>query len=359
MEHNRRSVHSAFTVATIRKLPSGKWNVQVRRKGYPAQTGTFRTLAAAERWARDKEDQADKGTLVDLSAAKETTVDGLMEKYLADITPRKRSKTPEASRIALLRRELGRHTLAGLTPEIVAQWARGRLKAVSSDTVRKELNTLSHAIDSAPLWSIHLPANPVTLARPLIRLAPGNQRERRLVPGEFRRLLKTSTGPHRALWVWLAESAMRRGEVAAMKPEHRRGDLLRIPDSKTGKPRTIPITRHMARAWKELPFGMKPDSITQAFDRACERAGIEGLRLHDLRHEATSRLFEKGLQIQEVAAITGHSDWASLKRYTHPSPDAIARKLAAARPGRRRDPARPPPAASPSSSSEPESDPPK
>ncbi|MHB1565221.1 MAG: site-specific integrase [Acidiferrobacter sp.] len=55
----------------------------------------------------------------------------------------------------------------------------------------------------------------------------------------------------------------------------------------------------------------------QAFERACEASGIEGLTFHDLRHEATSRLFEKGLNPMQVAAITGHKTLQMLKRYTH------------------------------------------
>ncbi|MGI0021189.1 MAG: tyrosine-type recombinase/integrase, partial [Nitrososphaera sp.] len=47
------------------------------------------------------------------------------------------------------------------------------------------------------------------------------------------------------------------------------------------------------------------------------RAGIEELRFHDLRHEATSRLFEKALNVMEVASITGHRDLRMLQRYTH------------------------------------------
>ena len=69
--------------------------------------------------------------------------------------------------------------------------------------------------------------------------------------------------------------------------------------------------------------GARPDSISQAFERVCrlassgKAAGIEGLTFRDLRHEATSRLFEKGLNPMEVAAITGHKTLQMLKRYTH------------------------------------------
>ena len=64
-------------------------------------------------------------------------------------------------------------------------------------------------------------------------------------------------------------------------------------------------------------WGMRPDSISQAFERVCKAAGIEGLTFHDLRHEATSRLFEKGLEIMQVKTITGHKTLQMLLRYTH------------------------------------------
>ena len=61
--------------------------------------------------------------------------------------------------------------------------------------------------------------------------------------------------------------------------------------------------------------------------RACKRAGIRGLRFHDLRHEATSRFFEKGLNVMEVASITGHKDLRMLLRYTHLRAEDLAEKL--------------------------------
>ncbi|MGB5198580.1 MAG: tyrosine-type recombinase/integrase, partial [Sedimenticolaceae bacterium] len=57
------------------------------------------------------------------------------------------------------------------------------------------------------------------------------------------------------------------------------------------------------------------------------RAGIEDLRFHDLRHGATTRLFEKGPNIMEVASITGHKGLRMLRRYTHLKAEDLARKL--------------------------------
>jgi integrase len=73
---------------------------------------------------------------------------------------------------------------------------------------------------------------------------------------------------------------------------------------------------------------MAEDSITQAFGRICQRCGIDDLRFHDLRHEATSRLFENPeFGMMEVAAITGHKTLIMLKRYTHLRAEDLAAKM--------------------------------
>ena len=72
-----------------------------------------------------------------------------------------------------------------------------------------------------------------------------------------------------------------------------------------------------ALSGREKLFNRQPDSVTQAFGRACRRGGISDLRFHDLRHEAISRLFERGLSVPEVAAISGHNDFRMVARYTH------------------------------------------
>ena len=75
-------------------------------------------------------------------------------------------------------------------------------------------------------------------------------------------------------------------------------------------------------------FPLTPTGFGCIFNRAVKRSEIEGLTFHDLRHEATSRLFERGLEIQEVAAITGHQTLQMLKRYTHLRAEDLAEKLA-------------------------------
>ena len=67
--------------------------------------------------------------------------------------------------------------------------------------------------------------------------------------------------------------------------------------------------------------------VSGAFLKLCRREGIDDLHFHDLRHEATSRLFEKGLNPVEVATITGHKDTRMLMRYTHLRAEDLVKRL--------------------------------
>ncbi|WP_298172108.1 tyrosine-type recombinase/integrase [Acidithiobacillus sp.] len=74
-------------------------------------------------------------------------------------------------------------------------------------------------------------------------------------------------------------------------------------------------------------FGTTYNGIHESYVRACRRAGITGLTFHDLRHEATSRLFEKGFNPMEVSTITGHKTLQMLKRYTHLRAEDLAKRM--------------------------------
>jgi integrase len=76
------------------------------------------------------------------------------------------------------------------------------------------------------------------------------------------------------------------------------------------------IIESMPKAAKEI-FPYSTDAIGAAFTRACKVLGIDDLVLHDMRHEGISRLFEMGRTIPQVASVSGHRSWQSLKRYTH------------------------------------------
>jgi integrase len=98
---------------------------------------------------------------------------------------------------------------------------------------------------------------------------------------------------------------------------------MKNPGSKLGNdvacdlpPEALRIIRAMPRTVPTI-FDSSPDAISAAFTRACKLLEIKDLHFHDLRHEGVSRLFEQGKTIPQVASVSGHRSWSSLKRYSH------------------------------------------
>jgi integrase len=134
------------------------------------------------------------------------------------------------------------------------------------------------------------------------------------------------------------ETGMRRGEILSLTWENVHLDkrYVHLPDTKNGDSRDVPLSPAALELLRELLRNIRADqcmfqshyeALKSAWRRACDRAGINDRRFHDLRHEATSRFFAKGLNVMEVAAITGHKDLRMLQRYTHLIAKDLARKL--------------------------------
>jgi len=311
-------------MASISKRSKG-WQVQIRKQGYQNISKRFDKKADADAWARMTESEMDRGVFIDRTEAEKTTFAEVLNRYLNEVSIHKLGYKQEKSRIkGFLEHHIASRYLATLKSLDFTNYRESRLLLVSGTTVNKELNLLGKIIDTARKdWSINMD-NPVRLIR---RPKNNRPRDRRLSAEEENLILKTTKSETLSRIVLFAlETAMRRGEIANAK--WRDLDLsecvLRVPETKTGEPRTIPLSRKaieviesISEVESDFIFGLRAESISQAFDRACERADIRNLHFHDLRHEATSRLFEKGLNPMQVSAITGHKTFEMLKRYTH------------------------------------------
>jgi integrase len=206
-------------MASIRQFPNGRWQAQVRRRGLVPTAKTFGTKSQAERWARLVESEIDRGVFVDRSEAERTTVAELIERYLKEVTPGKKSWRNEAQRLRFLARRFGRYSAAAIrTPDLV-QYRDQRLQAgLAHSTVAKELNSLSKLFDTAIRdWGLPLISNPAKLVR---RPAPGKARERRLLPGEEEKILAACRASQAQLLAAVVEVAihtgMRLGELLAL-----------------------------------------------------------------------------------------------------------------------------------------------
>lgn len=327
-------------MAAIRKRGE-KWQVQVRRLGQLSVSRTFIRLKDAQEWARSSEVAADReGLGTDRSVLKKLTLGELVKRYRDEIVAKKKSAQVETIVLdAFARHPICNKSLAALKIADFIRYRDERLEDVAAATVRRQLNPIRHMFNVAiDEWGIPLPENPVAK----VRVKGADQRrERRLKPGEFERLVQVAVAcqtPHLAAIIEFAvETGMRRGEILAMRWEHLQLDkgLLLIPETKTGHPRTIPLTPRAK--WllstrlgtQGRVFSLSANALRLAWERGTRKAGIEDLHFHDLRHEAISRFFEMGLTMPEVGSISGHRDARMLLRYAHAKIEELAAKLSA------------------------------
>lgn len=316
-------------MATVTKRATG-YQVQIRRRGYPCLSKMFDSKREAESWARHYEAEMDKGLFLDRSEADRTTLAELLERYLIEVTPHKKSASTEQRRIERFLREesLAKYKTTALTGKLIAAYRDKRLGEVTGSSVNRDLSIISHVLNTAiKEWGLHI-TNPV----PLIRKPKENsQRERRLLADEESRLLteidsKTNNPWLKPIVIFAIETGMRRSEILSLEwanvdPTRR---VARLLDTKNGEGRSVPLSARAVQVLEVLPrsidgqvFPVSAESVKLAFVRAVKRAGISDLHFHDLRHEAVSRLFEKGLNVMEVASISGHKTLQMLKRYTH------------------------------------------
>ena len=323
-------------MASFRKR-GDKWQARVHRKDHSPVVKSFNTKAEAAKWARHTESQLDLGTLA-LKAAM-PRLDRIVERYLSEVTPSKKGAAQELNRgRQIARTSLGRMQLDKIRTEVVSKYRDGRLREVSNNTVRLELAFISVVFEQcAKEWGYKV-SNPVKQ----IRIPkPGKPRQRRLLPGEEDALLaacaaSSATYLH-SLVVLAIETGMRFGELLSITGDNvdLKARTIHLPDTKNGHPRTVPLSTRALGAIRSLPSGYKdrvftgkPGSIRAAFGAALTRSGVgSDLRFHDLRHEAVTRLFEKGLNPIEVGMISGHRSMSMLQRYTHMRPEGLFSRL--------------------------------
>lgn len=329
---------------TIRRRDTGKWQAIVRLVGLRQRSRTFHLKSDAIAWARQTEGQLLKGDLdAGLDVLHRTSLATLIERYRDTVTIHKKSAASETVLIdALLRQPFTGLSLAALTPRHFADYRDARLRKVKSSTINHDLTILNHVYKMARAeWAVPV-TNPLAGLR---RPKADRPRDRRLMPGELDRLLHAADecrNRHvRPVIEFAIETAMRRGEILSVTWRHVDLDkrVLHIPNTKTGTPRTIPLspgamavlTRPIV-AGSERPFPLTIESFHMAWKRLVKRAKLIDLHFHDLRHEGVSKLFELGLTIPEVALVSGHKDVRMLFRYTHLRAEDVGAKLWSAKP---------------------------
>lgn len=343
-------------MATIRKKGNLQWHVQIRKKGFEPITKTFNTRADAALWAKTVESEMGRGIYVSRAEAERTTLHDALSRYLAEITPKKKGQSQETVRInrwlgikkkkpdnepepapslgRLIEMQLVKRTLASLRSADFAKLRDERLKEISPATLHRDLSLISHLFTICNKeWGIAV-TNPLqNIRKPTIN----NARNRRFEEDEENQLYEALEGCNntwmRPLVELAVETAMRQSELLKTTWKDVKESSIHLADTKNGTSRDVPLSSRAKAILKALPvsiggrvFPTTQSAVVQAWKRACERAKIENLTFHDLRHEATSRLAQK-LPLQDLMKVTGHKDTKMLARYYHPRVEDLARLL--------------------------------
>jgi integrase len=337
-------------MATIRKLPSGKFNVQVRREGHPALTATFPNRTEAKAWATKIEDDINQGKHFGYSRVRTLAdaVDAFTKLKTTIKTADDRNR-----HLAWWRSTFGARKLFHFTADVVDQGrellatenlepdAKKPARHRSPQTVRHYLMSLSACMEHARRRKRWIDKNPVSdVDAPPV--SPG--RIRWLKPDERKRLLGAcdkSGNPDLGLIVRIAlASGARQAEIMYLRWPML--DLARecafLPTSKTGEPRVMPLPGDVAKALKarskvrsigaDLVFPSpedpkRPRNIWQAWGVARKVAKLPDFRFHDLRHTAATEMLRAGVDSRIVATVLGHRSMNMMRRYAHVAPELV------------------------------------
>ena len=251
-------------------------------------------------------------------------------------------RRPEATEVILRRliAEFGRKRINEIAPQAIEQYLAKSRETMAMSTVEKIRVTLHRSFVLAEKWGVPgADKNPVkAVARPRFE----NKRERYLTGDEATKLLTACGESSNRMLLPIVRllllTGARKRELLDAKWEHvsveRRA--WHIPDSKTGKARYVPLSQAALEVIAALPrypdcpwLVPNPDTrqpfdnIKNGFATARKAAGLDGLRIHDLRHSAASFMVNSGVDLYAVGRVLGHADHQSTMRYAHLANDTL------------------------------------
>jgi len=323
------------------------YRVQVYHKRKVVADATFDSKRDAVQFETDVKAKVQAGTYVDKSAAENMTLSEALDDY--NETESRNKKNAYVREVSMARQikkyPIAKLPLASIKSVDVVKFREQRGLDVGENSVRLALALISDLFSVAiSEWGMDYLKHPVLHVKKPSTLK--TERDRRLIPKqmEYQRLLaaaevydshKLSCKTMKNIIIIAIETAMRESEIASVCVDRIDLDdrIIHIPETKNYEPRNVPLSTLAFNSLSAVlsegytpVFNNTASGISKAFTKICRRArSFDGkkkeplinLHFHDLRHEATSRLFEKGLSTEQVMSITGHKTYSMLKRYTH------------------------------------------
>ena len=307
-------------------------------------TATFDRPAAAAAWIKRKEKEVRAPGYTPPNAQNGATLGDAIRRYVEDNPAIGRTKQQVLRSIGDA--SIADQQCATLTSADLVDFARDLGRDKQPQTVQNYLSHLGAILRVArSAYRIQVGRDVMPDAMDACKrlglTSKGRKRERRPTIGEINLIMEHFTDrerrkgmmPMTAIVAFALFSSRRQDEITRITradfepatPDHAARVLVRDmknPGEKIGNHVWCEIPDQAARVALAQPpgdlfFPYNPRSISANFTRATSLLGIDDLHFYDLRHEATTRLFEMGRTIPMVASVTGHRSWASLQRYSH------------------------------------------
>jgi integrase len=315
--------------------------VRVKQQGkvIHAETKTFDRKQAANAWIARRETELREPGAIERLHVDDPTLAEVIDRYIDE------SKRALGRTKAQVLRTIKTHDIAGMrcseiTSADIVSFARSL--TVTPQTVQNYLSHLGAIFAVArPAWMYPLDQQAMkdafVVAKKMGLIKKGAERDRRPTLEELARLMdhfgtvkarRPDSIPMQRIIPFAIFSTRRQEEITRIRWDDFESNRVLVrdmkhPGDKAGNDIWCDVPPEAAAYIGAMPktdeqiFPFTTDAISAAFTRACQVLGIEDLHFHDLRHEGVSRLFEMGWTIPQVANVSGHRSWSSLKRYSH------------------------------------------
>lgn len=331
-----------------------RFTAEIRLKGYPVQSATFKRKTDASRWIQDTESAIREGRHFKTIEAKKHTFADMINRYIKDVFPTKpKSEKRQRQNLEWWRDRLGAYLLADITPALIVECRDELLagqtirnKQRSPATVVRYMSALSHAftiavnewqwIDDTPMRKVKKPVEP----RGRVRFLDDDERAKLLAA------CKESKNAMLYPCVVLALSTgMRQGELMSLKwnDVDLKNGVIILHETKNGERRRVPVSGLALDLLREhskirridtpllFPSKIKPQQpveLKKAWLNALTKAQIDNFHWHDLRHCTASYLAMNGASLAEIAEVLGHKTLSMVKRYAHLSDGHVSNVVA-------------------------------
>lgn len=301
-------------MASYRKI-GDKWRVELYVNGQ-RKSQRFNTKGAAQAWAQREEEAMRDGVL----GTRHTLADAL-DRYAAEISPKKRGERHEVLRLKAIKRLPVSHRLiSNVTATHIAEWRDMRLQDVTAGSVRREMGLLRSVFDIARREWKWIYKNPMDDVK---KPPSPPHRDRIITDDEIAALTEKLNGQYRAAFLLALETGMRVKELCDIREQDIHEKFVTLHNTKNGTKRDVPLSTR-ARELVQV-FDTTPANLSAVFYKAKKELKID-CTFHDTRHTACTRLAQK-LSPLELARMLGHKDLKTTMIYYNEGADAIADKL--------------------------------